>query len=71
MLTNQYLQAMKTAKVKTKQKNYAIPGEPMTQSEFEAHIKEAEKGPFTDWEEGKKNLKYGKKQEKNNTFCRI
>lgn len=52
---------MKTVKVKTKEKNFAIPGEPMTQAEFEAHIKKAERGPFTDWEEGKKEFEAWKK----------
>jgi len=33
-------------KVKTAKVNYATPGEPMTQEEFEKMIAEAEKGPF-------------------------
>lgn len=36
---------MRSSKVKTKE-NLAIPGEPMSQEEFVALIKEAEKGPF-------------------------
>ncbi len=36
---------MRSSKLKNK-RNLAIPGEPMNQSEFEALIKEAEKGPF-------------------------
>lgn len=49
---------MKTVKEK---ENYQTPGEPMTQAEFEAHIKKAERGPFTDWEEGKKEFEVWKK----------
>ncbi len=33
-------------KIKSDKVNYAIPGEPMTQKEFEERIKKAEKGPF-------------------------
>ena len=36
---------MRSSKIKVK-RNLAIPGEPMSQGEFEALIKEAEKGPF-------------------------
>ena len=36
---------MRSSKLKNK-RNLAIPGESMPQSEFEALIKEAEKGPF-------------------------
>lgn len=35
---------MRLSKVKTR--NLAIPGDPMSHEEFEALIKEAEKGPF-------------------------
>ncbi len=63
ILTNQYLQAMKTVKEKTKD-NYALPGKPMTQAEFEAHIKEAEKGPFISWEQEKKEFEAWKKTRK-------
>ena len=41
---------MRSSKVKLK-KNLAIPGEPMSQVEFESLIKEAEKGPFYSHEE--------------------
>jgi len=50
-------------------KNYATPGKPMSQAEFEAMIKEAEEGPFTKFtsiEDFKKDVlegwkrKYGK-----------
>jgi len=33
-------------KVKSDKINYAIPGEPMSQKEFEEMIKKAENGPF-------------------------
>lgn len=36
---------MRTSKIKPN-RNLAIPGEPMSQVEFVALIKEAEKGPF-------------------------
>jgi len=36
---------MRNSKIKSK-RNLAIPGEPMSQEEFVALIKEAEKGPF-------------------------
>lgn len=37
---------MRNSKSKSK-RNLAVPGEPMSQEEFVALIKEAEKGPFT------------------------
>ena len=55
---------MKTVKVKTEERNFAMPGEPMTQAAFEAHIKEAENGPFTSWVEGKKEFEEWKKAQK-------
>lgn len=55
---------------KTKQnkikKNYAIPGESMTESEFKSFVREAEEGPFYPIEDLKKKVllawekKYGK-----------
>jgi len=33
-------------KVKSDKANYAVPGEPMSQKEFEEMIKKAEQGPF-------------------------
>jgi len=33
-------------KVKTEKINYALPGDPMSQKEFEEMIKKAEDGPF-------------------------
>jgi hypothetical protein len=61
VLTNQYLQAMKTVKEKTKVTDYTRPGEPMTQNEFEALIKEAEKGPFMSAEVYKSKFETWKK----------
>jgi hypothetical protein len=55
--------AMKTVKEKTKD-SYALPGKPMTQAEFEAHIKEAEKGPFVTLEEGNREFEEWKKTRK-------
>ena len=55
----------KTKQNKTK-KNYAIPGEPMTQAEFKSFVQEAEQGPFYPVEDLKKKVlltwekKYGK-----------
>jgi hypothetical protein len=63
VLTNQYLQAMKTVKEKIKD-SYALPGKPMTQAEFEAHIKEAEKGSFVTLEEGNREFEAWKKARK-------
>jgi hypothetical protein len=54
---------MKSVKVKTKD-SYALPGKPLTQAEFEAHIKEAEKGPFVSWEQSKKEFAEWKKNRK-------
>jgi hypothetical protein len=34
------------SKTKSAKTNYALPGEPMSQQEFEEMIKKAEKGPF-------------------------
>jgi hypothetical protein len=59
VLTNQYLQAMKTVKEKIKD-SYALPGKPMTQ----AHIKEAEKGSFVTLEEGNREFEAWKKARK-------
>jgi len=33
-------------KIKTQKVNYATPGDPMSQQEFEQMIRDAEKGPF-------------------------
>lgn len=51
---------MKT--VKTKKRNLAIPGEPMSQAEFEALIKEAENGHFYTEEEFRKKFDKWRKQ---------
>jgi hypothetical protein len=53
---------MKTVKAGTQEKNFAIPGEPITHSEFDAHIKEAEKGHFTSWEQDKKEFNVWRKK---------
>lgn len=45
---------MKTAKKNSK--NLATPGKPMSQSEFDSMIKEAEKGTFMTIEESKKKF---------------
>ena len=50
---------MKTVKEK---ENYQTPGKPMTQTEFEAHIKEAEKGPFMSAKEYKDKFETWKKE---------
>ena len=55
---------MKATKTKNSVKNYVLPGEPMTQQEFESLIKEAEKGPFTSWEQEKKEFEEWKKNRK-------
>jgi len=48
---------MKTKAIKTKITNsWALPGDPIPLDEFEAGIKEAEKGPFYTVEESKKIL---------------
>jgi hypothetical protein len=51
---------MRSSKVKIK-RNLAIPGEPMSQDEFVALIKEAEKGPFFTLEEIKAKMDVWKK----------
>ena len=43
-------------KLKTDNKNYALPGLPMTQQEMESMIREAEKGPFHSVEKVKATL---------------
>jgi hypothetical protein len=43
-------------KIKSQKVNYAIPGEPMSQQEFEQMIGEAEKGPFYTVKEVKTEL---------------
>ena len=51
------------AKVKhTTKKNWALPGEPLSQEEFENGIKDAEKGPFYTIEESKKMISEWRKQ---------
>jgi len=43
-------------KIKTQKVNYAIPGDPMTQQQFEQMISDAEKGPFYTVEEVKAEM---------------
>ncbi len=51
---------MRSSKLKNN-RNLAIPGDPMSQPEFEALIKEAEKGPFYSAEELSKKMELWKK----------
>jgi hypothetical protein len=43
-------------KIKSQKVNYAIPGDPMSQQEFEQMIQEAGKGPFYSVEQVKTEL---------------
>jgi hypothetical protein len=43
-------------KIKSQKTNYAIPGSPMSQQEFEQMIRDAEKGPFYTVDEVKAEL---------------
>jgi hypothetical protein len=47
---------MKPEISKTDQKNWALPGEPLSLEEFKKGIKEAEKGPFYTVEESKRMI---------------
>lgn len=48
---------MKTKTIKSKETGkWALPGDPLTDDEFKASIKEAEKGPFYSVEQSKKIL---------------
>jgi hypothetical protein len=38
--------ALNMGKVKSSKNDYVLPGEPLTQKEFERMIRDAEKGPF-------------------------
>lgn len=53
---------MKTKAIKSKEKSWALPGEPISLDEFKAGIKEAEKGPFYTIEESKKILEEWRKK---------
>jgi len=44
-------------KIKSTKVNYAVPGEPMSQGEFQKMIAEAEKGPFHSIETVRAELK--------------
>jgi hypothetical protein len=54
---------MRKTKQKPFKKNYAIPGEPMTETEFKSFVQEAEEGSFYPVEDLKKKvlLAWGKK----------
>ena len=55
---------MKTTKTsKIKVESWALPGEPISISEFKAGIKEAEKGPFMTLDELKKCVEEWKKSQ--------
>jgi hypothetical protein len=47
---------MKPEITKTDQKNWALPGDPLSLEEFKKGIKEAEKGPFYTVEESKRMI---------------
>ncbi|MDD2278188.1 MAG: hypothetical protein PHD06_02960 [Bacteroidales bacterium] len=53
---------MKTNVKNTTNKNWALPGEPLSFEEFEKGIKEAEKGSFHTIEESKKMIERWRKQ---------
>jgi predicted transcriptional regulator len=52
---------MKTKTTHKTKKSWALPGEPISISEFKAGIKEAEKGPFMTLDELKKSVEEWKK----------
>jgi len=55
---------MKTTKsTKSKETNWALPGEPISIHEFKVGIKEAEKGPFMTLDELKKSVEEWKKSQ--------
>lgn len=54
---------MKPEITKTDQKNWALPGEPISIEEFEMGIKEAEVGPFMSLEELKRSVEEWKKEQ--------
>lgn len=49
---------------KTKKRNLAVPGDPMSQEEFVSLIKEAEKGEFYTEDEFRKKFEEWKKTQK-------
>jgi len=55
---------MKTTKTtKSKETNWALPGEPININEFKVGIKEAEEGPFMTLDELKKSVEEWKKSQ--------
>jgi hypothetical protein len=52
---------MRKTKQKPVKKNYATPGEPMTEAEFKSFVKEAEEGPFLSEKEFKRKFEVWKK----------
>ena len=55
---------MKTSKtIKTKEKSWTMPGEPIDINEFKAGIKEAEKSPFMTLDDLKKSVEEWKKSQ--------
>jgi hypothetical protein len=55
---------MKVIAEKKQEENFALPGRPMTEVEFVAHMKDAEKGPFVTLEEGNREFEAWKKTRK-------
>lgn len=53
---------MKPEKIKTDQKSWALPGEPLSLEEFKKGIKEAEKEKFYTIEESKEMIEQWRKQ---------
>lgn len=53
---------MKTKVKNAIQKNWALPGEPLSKDEFKKDIKDVEKGPFYSIEESKKMISEWRKQ---------
>jgi hypothetical protein len=62
---------MKEKTKRESKKNWAVSGEPLSQSEFLKGIKEAEKDPFFCLCESKKMLEKWKKEVSNKSFKRI
>ena len=53
---------MRKTKQKPVKKNYATPGEPMSEEEFKSFVQEAEQGPFMSEKEFKRRLEAMKKR---------
>jgi hypothetical protein len=54
---------MKTKATKTKEKHWALPGEPISMNEFKTGIKEAEKGPFITLDQLKNSVEEWKRNQ--------